>query len=79
MVYLVSLRKITLGLSSSISEVAKSLSCDACLEMVDVVRKLAELKASESLIEEVSIVICKKFNLSDDRICEMIIPELKVL
>ncbi|XP_019855307.1 PREDICTED: sphingomyelin phosphodiesterase-like [Amphimedon queenslandica] len=76
-VYLVSLRKMTLDLSRSTPEVAKSLSCDACSEMVDAVRKLAELQASESLIEEVLIVYCKKFNLADDRICKMIIPEFK--
>uniref|UniRef100_A0A1X7UA88 Saposin B-type domain-containing protein n=1 Tax=Amphimedon queenslandica TaxID=400682 RepID=A0A1X7UA88_AMPQE len=68
---------MTLDLSRSTPEVAKSLSCDACSEMVDAVRKLAELQASESLIEEVLIVYCKKFNLADDRICKMIIPEFK--
>uniref|UniRef100_A0A1X7T6Y9 Sphingomyelin phosphodiesterase n=1 Tax=Amphimedon queenslandica TaxID=400682 RepID=A0A1X7T6Y9_AMPQE len=79
-VYLVSLRKTTLDLSRSTSEVAESLSCDACSEMVDVIRKLAELKTSESVIGDVAVVICKKFvaadsSTIDDRICEMAIPE----
>lgn len=83
-VCLVSLRKMTLDFSRSTAELAESLSCDACSEMVDVIRKLAELKTSESVIGDVSVELCKKIvaadsSTIDDQICEMIIPEFMVL
>ena len=75
---------MTLDFSRSTAELAESLSCDACSEMVDVIRKLAELKTSESVIGDVSVELCKKFvaadsSTIDDQICEMIIPEFMVL
>ena len=63
---------------ASLKASATGILCDACSEMVDAIRKLVELKTSESLIEEATIEYCKLFKLADDRICKMIIPEFKV-
>ena len=61
------------------SGVADGVLCEACSVIVDTIQKLAQLHFSESLIEKAAIEACEKFNLADDRICKLIIPEFKVI
>ena len=64
--------------SASLKGVASGVLCDSCIVIVNTIQKLAGLHFSESLIEKAATEACEKFNLTDDRICKLIIPEFKV-
>lgn len=78
-VILVFLALLNVTQSASLKTAAAGILCDACSDIVNGIRKLVELKASESLIEEAVIEYCKLYKLADDRICKLIIPEFKVI
>lgn len=53
--------------------------CDFCSVAVDTIRKLAELKTSEKLIEYAVAKVCETMHIEDHYVCSSIVPVFKVL
>lgn len=52
--------------------------CDFCSVAVDTIRKLAESKTSEKLIEFAVVKVCETMGIEDHYICSTIVPVFKV-
>lgn len=71
-------RDVLFQLKESEGKVKMKVLCDFCVAAVDTIRKLAELKTSEKLIEIAVAKVCETMHIEDHYVCSSIVPVFKV-